>query len=298
MVTIDADAFLSAAKVINSKLGRVKRSSLHTILTELGTGQAVQLSPDKVERIQEAICFVPHAKQLKYAKALKILETAGLTICGRPDKPTMNFESFREGAYSYVGLGANGGRMMATLSPGSLHHVFDFKWTSSTGNMPSLKKCWTREHIKFRSSPQESPFNQAMGDVMEFHWGETKGADFGFGRDDHSIKPPQMICRYPFTEGACIAEQWYQYSFDGQNWKNIPGAAYLIHKGVRRSRGNFVFYFKKTNWAPHNTKGYNFEAEYPLAGPLENVIAPDQQFNRTSGTAKQIVDYGRLISRK
>ena len=298
MIMINADAFLDAAKAENPTLGRVKRSSLHAILTEIGTGKSVQLDAAKVERVQEAICFVPHEKRLRYANALKILETAGFTIAGRPVKPTMNFQSFREGPYTYVGLDENGARVMATLSPGSLHHVFDLKWTSSTGNMADLKKCWTREHIKFRSSPQAAPFNQAMGGVMEFHWGETEGADFGFGRDDHSIKPPQMVCRHPFTEGACIAEQWYQYSFDGQNWKNLPGAAYLIHKGVRRSRGNFVFYFKKTNWAPHNTKGYNFEAEYPLTGPLGSAVAPNQQFNRTNGTVKQVADYGRLVSRK
>jgi hypothetical protein len=35
-----------------------------------------------------------------------------------------------------------------------------------------------------------------------------------------------------------------------------------------------------------------------LDGPLTNARAPDQQFNRTSGTVKQVSDYGKLVSRK
>ena len=298
MTGVNANAFRAAAEKANSKLSRFKASSLEPIFAQLGAGFSVMLTDDKKAKVQEAICFVPHAKQQKYAAALQILKAAGFVIGGRPCKPTMHFQSFREGAYTYVGLDAGGQRMMATLSPGSLHHVFDLKWESSTGNMDSLKTCWTREHIRFRSSPQAAPFNSAMGAVMEFHWGETDGAQFGYGRDDHSIKPPQLVCRTPYVSGSCIAEQWYQCSFDGQNWINLPGAAYLIHKGIRLSKGAFVFFFKKTNWAPHNTKGFNFDAEYPLDGPLTNARAPDQQFNRTSGTVKQVSDYGKLVSRK
>jgi hypothetical protein len=84
-----------------------------------------------------------------------------------------------------------------------------------------------------------------MGAVMEFHWGETDGAQFGYGRDDHSIKPPQLVCRTPYVSGSCIAEQWYQYSFDGQNWINLPGAAYLIHKGIRLSKGRLFSFSRR-----------------------------------------------------
>jgi hypothetical protein len=185
---------------------------------------------------------------------------------------------------------------MVVLDPGSLHHVFDFMWKSTTGSLQSLNTIWTREWIKFRTSQKAAPFNDVMPPDIEFHWGTTTGASAGLGRDDHSIKPPALVCRFPWVAGENIAEQWYQYSVDGVEWHNIPGAAYLLTKGVRGSGNNAVFYFRKSNWAPHNMKHYTFEAEYPLREPLVFPPKAGQTWMRTNGVPSQISRYGRLIS--
>jgi len=294
---LDAGKFRSEAMRINPQMGRFKKSALAPILELLGNHQRTHLSPKLRDDIQELIFHIPHDRQTKYATALKVLESDGLKICGRPVDPRMEFVRFDQGDYSYVGRDNSGAEKMIVLKPGSLHHVFDFKWKSSTGSLQSLTKVWTQEHIKFRTSQRGIPFNDVMSNDMEFTWGKTNGASAGFGRDDHSMKPPRLVCRFPFQEGWNIAEQWYQYSMDGTNWKNIPGAAFLIHKGVRQSKGQWVFAFKKTNWAPHNNRSFKFEAEYPIGGPLECPAKPGQQWMRTNGTKAEISEFGRLISK-
>jgi len=298
MPAIDAARFTAEATRINPQLGRFVKSSLDPIFKLLGNHSRTMLSPQLHDEVQELIYFLPYETQQKYAVALAVLAQGGLKICGRPVSPTMHFFRFDEGPYSYVGKTHDGQDKMVVLQPGSLHHVFDFKWKSSTGNMQSLATVWTREHIRFRTSQRVAPFNDVNPPDMQFHWGETNGATIGFGRDDHSTKPPALICRHPWVAGACIAEQWYQYSLDGQNWKNIPGAAYLLHKGVRQSKGVWVFYFCKSNWAPHNTVGFNFEAEYALGVPIAYQPKAGQQFMRNNGSQAQIADFGRLVSRK
>lgn len=298
MPAIDAARFKAEALKANPTLGRHTKSSLDPIFKLLGSHSSTHLSPQVHDEVQELIHFLPYATHQKYADALKVLESGGLHICGRPVSPSMHFARFDEGQYAYVGKTHDGKDKMVTLSPGSLHHVFDFKWQSSTGNMQSLASVWTREHVRFRTSQRNPPFNDVNPPDLEFFWGETNGATAGYGRDDHSTKPPALICRFPWQAGACIAEQWYQYSLDGRTWKNIPGAAYLLHKGVRQSKGVWVFYFCKSNWTPHNTVGFNFEAEYALGAPIAYQPKAGQQFMRNNGTEKQIADYGRLVSRK
>jgi len=293
---LDAGKFRSEVQRINPQLGRFRKSALSPILDLLGNHPRTHLSPQLRDQIQELIFNIPHDRQIKYAPALRVLEADGLYICGRPTDPSMHFVRFDQGDYSYVGKTHDGTDKMVLLQPGSLHHVFDFKWKSSTGNLQSLSKVWTQEHIKFRTSQQDPPFNDVMSTDMEFTWGKTNGAATGFGRDDHSMKPPKLVCRFPWQAGWNIAEQWYQYSLDGTNWKNIPGAAYLIHKGVRQSKGEWVFAFKKTNWAPHNNRNFKFEAEYPLGAPIAYKPKPGQKYMRTNGTQAKISDFGRLIS--
>lgn len=242
------------------------------------------------------IVNVPYSRQIKYQTAFDILKRAGFYIGGRPCSPSMHFHRFDEGEYNYVGNDGVTDSLQA-LSPGSLHHVFDFKWKSSNGNMASLAQIWTREHVKFRTSQRASPFNQNNPPDMEFYWGESLGATTGMGRDDHSTKPPALICRFPLQAGACIAEQWYQFSYDKVTWHNIPGAAYLLNKGVRQSKGGWVFYFKKESWSPHNPKCYAFEAEYPITGPLAVPAKLGQKFMRNNGSASKVSNFGRLISK-
>lgn len=296
MRMIDVEAFRGKASSINSTIGRFKKSSLHPIFQELGSSKKIFADLSKLEKLQEMVFQLPYEKQKKYQIALDILKIAGIKICGRPCEPVMEFVRFDQGAFMYVSLDENMNDQLTTLEPGSLHHVFDFKWKSTTGNMQSLADVWTREHVKFRTSQQSAPFNDAMPPDMEFYWGQSRGAQTGVGRDDHSIKPPKLVCRFPWTSGENIAEQWYQYSLDGQNWKNIPGAAYLLTKGVRKSKGKWVFYFRKSNWEPHNKKRYKFEAEYPLGNDPAPTPKPGQKWNRTNGTLAKISDFGRLIS--
>lgn len=298
MPMIDAARFRAEALKVNKTLGRIKKSSLQPLFDELGTQPTVNAMPDKMARLQELIFQVPHDRQIKYRTAFEVLKRAGLKICGRPCDPSMHFLRFDTGPFPYVGLDHTGQQKMVTLDPGSLHHVFDFKWKSTTGNLASLATVWTREFVTFRSSQRAAPFNNAMPPDMQFFWGTTNGASAGFGRDDHSIKPPKLVCRYPWVTGENVAEQWYQYSLDGNSWHNIPGAAYLLTKGVRQSGGQWVFYFRKSNWAPHNTKTYRFEAEYPIGPPLAYQPKPGQTWNRTNGMPAEIARYGRLISRK
>ena len=297
MSTINVTKVRSEAAAVNKTLGRILTSSLEPLFKELGTQPTLNPNPAQALRIQEAICHIPHDRQTKYQNALNVLKTAGFHICGRPCDPTMHFVRFDMGEFPYVGLDHARQPKLVILKPGSLHHVFDFKWKSTTGNLQSLARVWTREFVKFRTPQTDAPFNSAMPSDMQFYWGESNSASSGFGRDDHSIKPPKLVCRFPWVAGENVAEQWYQYSFDGQNWLNIPGAAYLLTKGVRQSGGKWVFYFRKSNWSPHNTKSYNFEAEYPLDPPLVYQPQPGQKWNRTNGSQAEISQWGRLISK-
>jgi hypothetical protein len=301
MPVINAAKFRAEAEKANKVMGVFARgmtkSSMEPILTELGNAATVNADPAKLARIQEAIFHVPFDKQLKYRAALDVLKQAGLAICGRPCDPVMEFVRFDQGPYPYVGIDGHRQDKMVTLEPGSLHHVFDFKWKSSTGNMQSLANVATREFVRFRTSQRAAPFSDAMPTDMQFYWGESPSATAGYGRDDHSIKPPRLACRFPWTAGENVAEQWYQYSTDRQTtWHNIPGAAYLLTKGVRQSNGEWVFFFRKSNWLPHNTKTYKFEAEYPLGAPLAYKPKAGQAWNRTNGRKAEIATYGRLIS--
>lgn len=297
MAIINVTKFRDEAEKVNKHLGRFLASSLDPIFKELGTQPTVNADPMKMQKLQELIFHIPADRQQKYSAALDVLKAAGLYICGRPCDPSMNFVRFDQGEFAYVGLDHAGKDKLVILKPGSLHHVFDFKWKSTTGNMQSLAQVATREFVQFRTSQQSPPFNSAMPIDMQFFWGESDSASSGFGRDDHSIKPPKLVCAFPWVAGENVAQQWYQYSLDRKaTWQNIPGAAYLLTKGVRQSKGKWVFYFRKSNWEPHNTKRYNFEAEYPLDPPLVYQPKPGQKWNRTNGSAANISDFGVLIS--
>ncbi len=297
MPSINAAQFRAEAEKVNKTLGRFVKSSLEPLFAELGTQPTVMADATKMAKLQQLIFKVPPDSYTKYRAAFDILKNAGLAICpALPCDPTMHFVRFDTGDYAYVGRGSAGEKMV-TLNPGSLHHVFDFKWKSTNGNLQSLNNIATREFVKFRTSQQAPPFTDAMPTDMQFFWGESDSAKDGFGRDDHSVKPPKLICRFPWVAGENVAEQWYQYSADKKaTWHNIPGAAYLLTKGVRQSQGEWVFFFKKCNWAPHNTKPFNFEVEYKLGAPLSAPPKVGQKFMRTNGSTADITKFARVIS--
>jgi hypothetical protein len=296
MPAINVDKFRTEVASVNKHLGRFTKSSLEPLLTELGPAATLLPGPQKLSRIQELVFHIPADKQLKYQAALNVLKLAGVAVCGRPCQPKMEFVRFESGPFPYVGVNESGKDFMVMLDPGDMHHIFDFKYKSTTGDLNSLRTVGTREHVKFRTSQRSAPFNDFMPTDMEFHWGESASGNSGYGRDDHSIKPPALVCRFPWVAGEVVAEQWYQYSVDNRaTWHNIPGAAYLITKGVRQSGGNWVFYFRKSNWDPHNTVRSCFEAEYPMR-PLAVRAKLGQRLGITNGRPTDISLMGRLIS--
>ena len=235
---IDVLRFRTEVDRINSHLSRFYTSSLEPLLIELGAQPMLNADPGKMTRLQELIFQIPYDKQMKYGVALDLLKPYGLYICGRPCDPTLTFAWFARDSFSYVGMDPMGNQLMVPLEQPSLHHVFDCKWKSTTGNLHSLANVGTREYVRFLTSQQAPPFTDRMPidpPGRAFYAGESPTSVLGFGRDDHSIRPPQIVCLYPWVAGENVAEQWYQYTLDNRTWINIPGAAYLITKGVRMS---------------------------------------------------------------
>lgn len=271
-----ATTFNQKVTAKNPTMGRYKKSSLDPLMNVLA-GIHITPNPTQKKAIQEAVFDIPYDKQVRYADALGYMaQECGVKICGRPVKPVMTLESFRTSNYLYHAFDSAGKPNVNIGIPNhtpvvSLHHVFKFRYQSSTGNMASLASVGTREHVKFRTQPGGPPFTQAaLGSTpIEFHHGEsTSGANVAAGLDDHMTKPPCLICRWPLQADELVADQWYQYTIDnGVTWENIPGAAYNLIKGVRKSGNTWVFYFIKKNWAPHNTVNYKFEAEYAINPP-------------------------------
>lgn len=79
---------------------------------------------------------------------------------------------------------------------------------------------------------------------------------------------PSVICAYARQAGKIVAQQWYQYSFDGITYQNIEGAAFLLEKEVAQdSKGRWILTFRKKNWAAHNPVPFSFEASYYTGQP-------------------------------
>ncbi|MBS1536937.1 MAG: hypothetical protein JST20_04240 [Bacteroidetes bacterium] len=271
---------------VNKHISRYRESNLTPLINQLATlnGPA---TPEKKKAIQTAIFNIPYDRHVKYKRALDYLaQELGVKIVGCPVQPTMQLQRSGTSEFSYSALDNEDKPNLSTAIPGfipvqSFHHVMEFRWKSSTGNLASLQKVGVREFVKFRVPPDSPPFNEHMAGVMEFYHGNSsEGANLGYGRDDHFTKPPSLICRMPFVAGEVVLEQWYQFTIDNQaTYENIPGAAYLLTKGVRKSGDDWVFFFKKQNWEPHNTVRFNFEVEYLLTEPYPRP-KPGSKLNR------------------
>jgi hypothetical protein len=151
--------------------------------------------------------------------------------------------------------------------PRGFLHVHRLSWESSDGNPASLHDVETRESVRFRTSTQIAPFNAMQDPDQVFVQG---GNNFGLlsNDDDHSTCLPAIICAHPRVPGTLIGEQWYQYRRRGEpDWTNIEGAAFLLEKSVFQEGPDWVFSFKKTNWAPHNTVPFHFEVHYTIGAP-------------------------------
>ena len=231
------------------------------------------------DEIQELVFFIPYDKQIKYKKALDYLASkVNVRICGRPTDWNMNFADLQVGGeLSYT---LNGQTMV--IAPISYHHIFYCSWKSSTGNPLSLQGQSTREHVTFKTPPSAPPFNHLTTTPQTFTQANHGNGSFCWNTDDHSTKNPAVICANPRVQGELVGEQRYQYTLDdGVTWKDIPGAAYLIKKGVRMTGGQHLFYFSKQNWAPHNTRKFHFEVEYVI-GPAPAVMPAHGQLSGAS----------------
>ncbi|MGJ5815878.1 hypothetical protein [Paludibaculum fermentans] len=268
-------------------------SSLVDYLAQFRDGH--NFTPPQRERIQDLIFYIPADKQQKYKQALThLVETAKVKICGCPVKPKMALSYFGVGAYAYPG---NSGKVVM-LEVGSYHHNCSLTWQSSTGDMSSLREVGTREHVRFRTSPAAEPFNYVQASVpMEFfHGASPDGGHFGNCTDDHSTKHPSVICCSPRKPGQLVAEQWYQFTVDrGLTWKNIPNAAFLITKGVRMSGGRLVFFFKKENWAEHNSARFCLEVEYEIGPPPTDMPPANTKLDMQSGNRADIRRYASKV---
>jgi len=298
MVIVDVSKFKSEALKVNNRLGAIFKSSLDPILRELGTAEKVSCDPPKAARLQEAIFFVPRDKQILYAGALAVLRLAGFGIGARPCQLTMKYDEFGQNEFRYMGKDGKS----KTLKPGSIHNKFKFGFKSSNGDMQSLKDVWVRESISFRTPPLSPTFTAAMGSGAAFTMGEGKDNHFGGSADDHMVKPLRLVCCWPRSQGECVAEQWYQFSHDfvpgGRGvWHNIPQAAFLITKGVRQSRGEWVYCLRKSNWMPHNPNRFLWEAEFPIGPPLSEDEMPSGTERMSLGSFKKAIlsDFGRII---
>jgi len=277
------------------KLSRIKNSSMDPLIALLPVGGVTTVL--HTPKITETIAYIPYDKQMKYKDALEYLRTQ-LNLreiqqipFAIPVQPTMKMDEFYTLSRSYPGG--------PLLDPGTYIHVFKITYKSSNGNMASLTRVGTRENVTFTSDPAGAPFNYVQANTpRHFVQGATtnSGANLGFAKDDHSTIIPSVICAWPRVTGELVAEQLYEYTTDGINWHTIPGAAYLIKKGVRASGNGHVFYFAKTNWMPQNNKVYRFEVEYPIGAPP--AVMPPSGVNLQKGGKIQnnIADYGRVIS--
>jgi hypothetical protein len=275
----DFNTFMAKVKQDNPSFKRFTlTSSLDPLIAQV-RGQTVfpAASKAKVERL---IAFMPFQKQTEYKQALAYLAAqSGVRIGAIPCNPVMKFTQFKIANSGYKGYNNAGQQRFVMLdpdtpgSPGprSFVHVHKITWSSSNGNPASLATVRTREYVKFLQDTQAPPFNKIQDPDREFYAPGTAGTTGATeGTDDHTTKLPALICCFPRQAGRLQGEQWYQYSVDnGVTWNNIEGAAYLLEKKVAKVGIDWVFTFKKTNWAPHNTKPFHFEVEYTVGPPPE-----------------------------
>jgi hypothetical protein len=273
----DINTFMAKVKQDNPSFKKWTRtSSLDPLIAQL-RGPTVLTAAGKAN-VERLIAFLEFPKQASYKQALAyVAAQLGVRVGAIPCNPVMKFVQFKIGKGGYKGYNGAGQDRFELLdpdtpgSPGprSFVHVHKITWSASNGNPGSLATVRTREHVKFLQNTQAAPFNNIQDPDREFYAPGTMGTTGAMeGYDDHSTKLPALICCYPRQAGTLQGQQWYQYSVDnGATWNNIEGAAYLLEKSVAKVGADWVFTFKKTNWAPHNTKPFHFEVEYTVAPP-------------------------------
>jgi hypothetical protein len=279
-------------------------SSLDPLIKELKTNTWAT-APGKA-RIERIIAFLPHAKKARYSRSLAYLHLQlQVSIGAIPANTVMKFDAFRVMRGNYKGYKTSGEskivpldeRTVGSPGPSSFIHRHTLTWSSSDGSVASLGQVRTREYVKFLTDTQAPPFNVIQDPDREFYAPGTQGATGQTsGIDDHSTKLPSLICVYPRQAGLLQAEQKYQYSVDnGTTWVDMDNGQFLLEKKVRQVGNDWVFSFKKTNWAPHNKKSFHFEVEYTV-GPLpEYLPRTEADYNKGMEYAGDIKQYARRV---
>ena len=268
------DEFMRRVKQCNPNFKRfMPKSNLDPLTAVLNkNGMKWSFNPMNADDVRKAVHGLKTEALVKYRQALLYLaQELNIDPGAIPVKPKMKYTGFKSGVGGVTGKNSMGQTQRSNLIPSAFAHIHVLTWESSNGDMQALQTVGTREHVKHRTHPGSPPFNQIQGNVqLETFQGATtnSGGSQGACTDEHSMYNPWVICRFPRVTGSVVAEQWYQYTCDGVKWNNIPGAAFLIEKGVRAGgpTGHLMF-FKKSNWLPHNTTPFHFEVEYPVAQP-------------------------------
>ena len=294
--------FMTLVKQCNPSFKRFTRQSdLDPLIDALGgeSGQTFY-TPTHRARINDVVHVLASDKANKYRVALLYLaQELGVDPGPIPCRPKMSLREFGTHMGEYEGINSVGATKRIELNPRSFNHAFKFTWESTNGDLQALRNVGTRENVKWRSDPGGTPFNYVQGKTpMQFTQGATtnNGANSGYCVDDHSTILPALICLDPRVTGSIVAEQLYEYTCDGRTWKPIPGAAYLLEKGVRTGGPTgHLYYFMKTNWAPHNTTPYHFEVEYTVDPAPAYMPKPGTPVAKGLTTKADISDYAHRV---
>jgi hypothetical protein len=250
---------------------RKSASSLNDLISLLGgsySGSGADergISAAESLRIEEEIRKIKTTKLLKYQRLLRYIGTQlDIDSFAIPVKPTMHFESFKiAGASVY-----SNDKWKTTLHPGAYVHMHRVDYQSSNGENAAFSHIMTREHVWY---PYEQPTDVPYSNVMRktasnFYQPGEAGSTGQSAWDNHSTVIPEYVIRWPKVRGRIRIRQKYEYKLpERDDWKEIPGAAYTMEKGVRVGKnGVDAFYFSKKNWTDYNTTPFHFEVEYDL----------------------------------
>ena len=300
---------------------RKSESSLNDLISLLG-GSYSGSGADKRDinaaeslRIEAEIRKIKTTKLLKYQRLLRYIGTQlDIDSFAIPINPIMRLIDMRVRVASLLNPATKKKEM---LNPGCYLHVHEVSYESSNGDLkgvfgsfdesPAGGHIDTRERVWYpHEQPTDAPFSNVMRNVpLEFFQPLEGGKPHdGKNSDDHSTVVPEYIIRWPVVLGRVRFRQQYQYKLpERDGWKDIPGAAYEMEKGVRIGKNRVpAFYFSKKNWADHNTTPFHFEVEYdigtqPAQLPDELPRVAKHNYGKMVMTASMIFKYGgRVIS--
>ncbi|KAF7773776.1 hypothetical protein PCIT_a0095 [Pseudoalteromonas citrea] len=258
---------------------RQSTSSLNNIIILLGGNAQNSVDVRNINNrtalnIESEVHQLPVDKLHRYRTALVYLgNTLNIDSYARPTNYQMGFVGFELQWYQF--RHQTHGMIRIDNARYMFKHQFTFE--STNGDNSTFSHCLTREHVWYPTArAYDPPFNQLLGRVPQSFVQPPNGSQGTVIGDDHSTFNPDYIVRRPLTMGRTIEiRQRYQYLQPGRQWTDIPGASYILKKGVRwGAGGDPCFFFSKENYAPENSQAFHFEVEIALGN------APLGTFNR------------------